>query len=359
MGVKQSVKLTVIGKMDDGNMDKLIETRLDELYVCPECKSTRIVQNHEWVCAECGIIVDPIYVDSNYVVFSRNSSLIRISQFVQPGNSVDRNDNLGSFIGYRSPNLILDAKNTPISPKGQDLFKRLKEKYDIRYRIKNHETEFRILKILQNVSQILKLNQNVVKNAAYFYRKICKYEMKIPNHVSLIAFCLFYSIRVENRNAPITIGELTRVFLNLGHHITPQLILRNGTFYAKYVECAATPKKSEDYLERLISSIINYPNLIRRIRKKTTFTSLDEYKNAVYSTSCFLLKKLTKEMRGGRNPFIMMGALIYCADKYLARKNCFKSVLTQKIASDAMGIAEYSIRDHYVTLLKSLFILNE
>ena len=314
---------------------------------------------NECVCAECGTIVDPIYVDSNYIVFSHPSSLIRINQFVQPGNSIERNDNLGSFIGYRSPYLILDSKNSPISPRGQDLFKRLKEKYDIRYRIKNHETEFRILKILQNVSQILKLNQNVVKNAAYFYRKICKNETKIPNHVSLIAFCLFYSIRVENRNAPITIGELTTVFLNLGHHITPQLILRNGTYYSKYIECAVTPKKSEDYLERLISAIVNYPNLINRIRKKTTFTSLDEYKNTLYSTSSFLLKKLTREIRGGRNPFIMMGALIYCADKYLARKKSFKSVLTQKIASNAMGIAEYSIRDHYVTLLKSLFIMNE
>jgi len=330
----------------------------NEQLICPVCKSSRIIQDNEWVCSECGMVVDQIYVDSNYVISSKNSNLLRIGQFVQPGNSVEKNDSLGSFIGYRSPCIILDSKNNPISPKGQELFRRLKEKYDIRYRIKNRETEFRILKILQNIGQILKLNQNVTKNAAYFYKKICKNELKIPNHVSLIAFCIFYSIRIENRNAPITIGELARVFLSLGHHVTPQLILRNGTFYRKYIDRSAIPKKSEDYLERLVSSIINYPNLLARIRKKTHYTSLSEYKNSLYTASRELLNKLTDTIRGGRNPFILMGALIYCGDKYLAKRNSSKSVLTQKIASEAMGIAEYSIRDHYVTLLKSLFIAN-
>jgi transcription initiation factor TFIIIB Brf1 subunit/transcription initiation factor TFIIB len=334
-----------------------ITGKIYDQIICPECNSNRIVRDNEWVCTNCGTVVDQVYVDSNFAISAKNPSLQRISQFVQPGNSVEKNDSLGSFIGYRSPSLILDSKHTPISPHSQELFKRLKEKYDIRYRIKNRETEFRILKILQNTGQILKLTPSVTKNAAYFYKKICKNEVKIPNHVSLIAFCIFYSIRIENRNAPITIGELSKVFLNLGHHVTPQLILRNGTFYRKYIDLSAKPKKSEDYLERLISSIINHPNLITRIRRKTNFTTLDEYKKSLYATSRELLEKLTDSIRGGRNPFILMGALIYCADKYLAKKFSSKSVLTQKIASEAMGIAEYSIRDHYVTLLKSLFIV--
>ncbi len=60
--------------------------------------------------------------------------------------------------------------------------------------------------------------------------------------------------------------------------------------------------------------------------------------------------------RGGRNPFILTGAIIYLADKLIAKENKQKSVLTQKVISEATKIAEYSIRDHYVNLLKPLFL---
>lgn len=329
-----------------------------ELFICPECKSRKIIQDNELVCSECGIVIDEIFVDSSYIISAKNTSQLRNSQYVQPGNQIEKSNCLGSFIGYRNPTIMLDSKNIPVPPKNQELYKRLKNKYDVRFRIKNYETESRILKILQDISQILKLNQNVTKNAAYFYKKIRKNEAAIKNHVSLIAFCIFYSIRIENRNAPITLIEIARVFQSLGHHVTPQLILKNGSFYKKHIKYAAIPKKSEDYLERLISSIITHPDLFLRIKKKTKLKSLEHYKSLLQSITLELLTKLSEKVRGGRNPFILMGALIYCADKLLAKRISAKAVLTQKIASEATGIAEYSIRDHYVTLLKSLFIVD-
>ncbi|MHA1373332.1 MAG: hypothetical protein ACTSR7_03450 [Promethearchaeota archaeon] len=63
--------------------------------------------------------------------------------------------------------------------------------------------------------------------------------------------------------------------------------------------------------------------------------------------------------RGGRNPFILTGAIIYLADKLLAKEFNQKAILTQKLISEATNIAEYSIRDHYVNLLKPIFISRE
>ena len=45
-------------------------------------------------------------------------------------------------------------------------------------------------------------------------------------------------------------------------------------------------------------------------------------------------------------------------EKLLAKENNYKAVLTQKMISEATNIAEYSIRDHYVNLLKPRFINN-
>ena len=68
------------------------------------------------------------------------------------------------------------------------------------------------------------------------------------------------------------------------------------------------------------------------------------------------LKNIDIYQRGGRNPFIFAGAAIYCADKLLAKKYNAKCILTQKIAAGAMNIAEYSIRDHYVSVFKKYVI---
>ena len=68
-----------------------------------------------------------------------------------------------------------------------------------------------------------------------------------------------------------------------------------------------------------------------------------------------LLRKLSSKERGCRNPYILAGAIVYCADKILAQENQSKTILTQSIAALAMKIPEYSIRDHYVKVLKPAF----
>jgi transcription initiation factor TFIIIB Brf1 subunit/transcription initiation factor TFIIB len=72
--------------------------------------------------------------------------------------------------------------------------------------------------------------------------------------------------------------------------------------------------------------------------------------------SHYILKELPEWQRGGRNPFILTGAIIYLADRLLAKEFGSKNILTQKIISRSTKIAEYSIRDHYVNLLKPIFL---
>ncbi len=93
--------------------------------------------------------------------------------------------------------------------------------------------------------------------------------------------------------------------------------------------------------------------------KKKIVWSINKYKKELTFISENLLIKLSRKLRGGRNPLILAGAIVYCADKILAIKNHQKKVLTQKLISSATKIAEYSIRDHYVSLLKPLFIENK
>jgi len=134
------------------------------------------------------------------------------------------------------------------------------------------------------------------------------------------------------------------------------LILRDGLEYKQYLNIENTHHKSEDYINRLVNEVINYDFMEERLEKKDSIWDIKEYQILLLRKSHKILKKLPDWQRGGRNPFILTAAIIYLADKLLNKESNRKTILTQKIISQSTGIAEYSIRDHYVNLLKPIFL---
>jgi len=331
------------------------EYKITKQEQCPECEGNLIATSFEKICQQCGLVINEIYGETSYV-FNNNNKNTLSKQYVALGERTNFVGGLGTYIDYENSRYLKDKSGKLLPPNEQKLFKRLKKNYAQFIRIKNHETEYRIFNILNKISTYLNLNKNISKNAAYFYRKIIKNEEKVINNISLIAFCIFYATRKEYHNAPITINEISDAFQNFGHRVNPRLILRDGIKYKRHLTHGTSPHKSEDYLTRLIDNTINHKELKTRLVKKGSNWSLKEFQDYLTIKSRKVLNKLTSWHRGGRNPFILTGAIIYLADKLLADEYSQKAILTQKIISEATKIAEYSIRDHYVNLLKPLFI---
>ncbi len=323
---------------------------------CPECGGDIIHSSHEKICKRCGLVIDIFFNDSSYCFKDQAMKNHLYKQYVALGDRTDYIGGLGSYIDYERSKYLKDRYGKLLSPPEQQLFRRLKKNYAQFLRIKNHETEYRIFNILNKVVQYLKLNKNIKNNAAYYYKKIVKNEKRVINNISLIAFCIFFAVRKENHNAPITINEIAYIFQKFGHRVNSRLILRDGLKYKKHLTSKAKPHKSEDYLNRLIHQVMEHRDLNERLVKKGTNWTKDEFQNILIMKSADILKKLTSWKRGGRNPFILTGAIIYLADKLIAKEYKKKPILTQKIISEATKIAEYSIRDHYVNLLKPCFI---
>jgi transcription initiation factor TFIIIB Brf1 subunit/transcription initiation factor TFIIB len=322
---------------------------------CPECGGTLISSSFELICKNCGLILDNVFKESSYTFndFSDNSSLNK--QYVAIGERTDFIGGLGTFIDYENSKYLKDNFGKLLSPNEQKLYRRLKRNYSQFLRIKSHETEYRIFNILNKITIYLNLNKSIKNNAAYYYKKIIKNEQKVVNNISLIAFCIFYAARKGYHNAPITIIEISKAFQNFGHRVNSRLILRDGLKYKKYLHKRTEPHKSEDYLVRLINDIINHNDLENRLKRKSVKWTKNQYENYLMNKCRSILTSLSKWQRGGRNPFILTGAIIYLADKILAKEFNQKSILTQKFISEATNIAEYSIRDHYVNLLKPIF----
>ena len=332
-----------------------IEENLDK---CPECGGYLVLSTFERICKDCGLVNDIVFGESSFIFNDKNTKRNLNKQYVALGKRTDFIGGLGTFIDYENSRYLKDKSGKLLPPNEQKLYRRLKKNYAQFIRIKNNETLYRIFNILNKISVYLNLNKNIRNNSAYYYKKILKNEKKVINNISLIAFCIFYAARKECHNAPITIAEISNAFQSFGHRVNPRLILRDGIRYKRHLSNASAPHKSEDYITRLINDVIKHKELDDRIIKKGNYWTKKEFQNSLTIKCREILKNLTVNRRGGRNPFILAGAIIYLADKLLARQREQKPVLTQKIISEATKIAEYSIRDHYVNLLKPLFINN-
>jgi transcription initiation factor TFIIIB Brf1 subunit/transcription initiation factor TFIIB len=333
-----------------------IESYINETDRCPECEGKVIVNSFEKICKECGLVINNFFKESAFVFNEVKIKNSLNKQYVALGERTDFIGGLGSFIDYEKSKYLKDKNGKLLPPNDQKLYRRLKKNYAQFLRIKNHETEYRVFNILNKITLYLNLNKNIRNNAAYYYKKIIKSEEKVINNISLIAFCIFFAARREFHNAPITINEISKAFQNFGHRVNPRLILRDGIKYKHHLNDDTKPHRSEDYLIRLIDEVIKHKSLKERLMKKEVLWSENEFQNNLIRKCRQILKKLPLWQRGGRNPFILTGAIIYLADKLLAKDNKHKSILTQKIISEATKIAEYSIRDHYVNLLKPMFI---
>ncbi len=332
------------------NLKNIIEEK------CPECNCETIVNtSFEKICEKCGLIIEELFADSSYI-YNKSRETIRNRQYVSLGSRTEFIGGLGSYIGYEKSKYLKDNSGKLLHPDGQKLYRRLKKTYAPFLRIKNHETEYRIFNILNKITLYLGINKNIRNNAAYFFKKILKNEKKVINNISLIAFCIFYAARKETHNAPITITEIAKAFRTFGHRVSPKLILRDGITYKHHLSKDTEPHKSEHYITRLVYEVVSHKDLELKLKKKRTSWSKAEYKNQLIQKTAEILKRLNFWYRGGRNPFILAGAVIYLADKLIAREYDQRAILTQKMIAETTKIAEYSIRDHYVNLLKPIFI---
>ena len=325
---------------------------------CPECSGNIVFNSFEKICNDCGLVINGLFKSTSFIFNNENFRSNLSKQYVALGERPDFIGGLGSFIDYENSRYLKDKSGRLLPPNEQKMYRRLKKKYDQFLRIKNHETEYRIFNILNKVSISLNLNKIIRNNAAYFYKKIIKMEGKVINNISLIAFCIFYAVRKEYQNAPITTNEIAKTFQNFGHRVNPRLILRDGVKYKRHLSNESVPHKSEDYLIRLINQVVDHDDLKERLIKKDSIWSTHDFQIKLIKKCRNVLNELSLWHRGGRNPFILTGAIIYLADKLLANEYGQKAVLTQRIIAEATDIAEYSIRDHYVNLLKPLFIKN-
>lgn len=330
-----------------------------EKFLCPECSSTLVLHSGEFVCSNCGLVVSKQYLPPVFKISRENLSTNQYKHYLALGNRMHIVDGMGSYIDFQRTPFFYDGQGTPLSSNKQALYRKLKFRYSLRLRIDKRESDYRALKSLNHVTSMLQISDSIRDRAAYLYQKaVKKINEKISNHIVLVAACLFFAIREYKELAPVTIQEVAQSFKKLGHRISVKKVIKTALeLRSLFISKHPKIRKSEDYLHRIISNIISSPIIERRLKERG-FTT-EDYRNLLTQKSYSILKKIGNIERGGRNPYIFAVSTVYCADRIISKKIARKPVLTQKILAQITKVAEYSVRDHYTSLLKPRILIKQ
>lgn len=316
-------------------------------WTCPDCSGAVVVNRGFVVCSECGIAVSREYVLPTYQMGEeQNAGTPGASVYGSLGNRMHIVDGLGSYIGFHKDIYFRDANGQSLPGSRQKKFKRLKSIYSTRVRIGKNEAKYRALRTLNHVSKLLMLNEQVRDRTAYLYKKIVSESpTKITNNILLIAVCLLMAVREFKEEAPITLEEIADVFEKCGHRVSVRSIVREALNLRTVTGYAPQIRKPEDYVPRVLSMLMNNAKVVGKIESRGW--SPREYENLLRDKILFILDLVPSSKRGGRNPFIFTVSATYASDRLLAAEHGKRCVLTQKLASQATDVAEYSIRDHF------------
>lgn len=319
---------------------------------CPDCLGKVIVSRGHLVCTRCGLVISREYVLPTFQMGAeRREGDPEASQYVSLGNRLHIVDGLGSYIGYHKDRYFRDSAGHSLSGRQQKKFRRLKSVYSTRIRIGKDEAKYRALRTLNRVAKLLMLNEQVRDRAAYLFNKVLsEAENRISNNILLMAVCLLMGVREFKQEAPITLEEIAEVFEQCGHRVSVRTIVREALRLRSITGHVPRIRKPRDYVPRVLSLLVNHGEVVRKVEARGW--DLSEYKSKLQKKMLFILDLVPSSKRGGRNPFIFTVSSAYAGDRLVAEENGCRSVLTQKLASVATDVAEYSIRDHFGMIKK-------
>ncbi len=147
------------------------------------------------------------------------------THYTSVDNKIARVSSLGSSIGRAEEYFFKDANKSPLGSKQQMKFSKLRKFYHDPGAIKGKETDYRTLKILDEVLVRLQLPKKTQDRSRFLYREYKdKYKGKIANHVLLSAVCVFQAIR-ENK-CPTTLKDLVTTYQQLKHRVYARTIIK-------------------------------------------------------------------------------------------------------------------------------------
>jgi len=291
---------------------------------CPECGSTKLINDHERgeiVCGDCGLVIDDSIMD------------MRPEWRAFDHEQRDKRTRVGAPITYtihdKGLSTMIDWRNKDIY--GRDIPARNRAQW---YRLRKWQRKIRIsgaternlafaLSELDRDSSRLGLPRSVREAASVVYRNAVENKLIRGRSIEgVVAASLYAACR--RCNVPRTLDEIAEV-----SRVSKKEVGRTYRFLTRELNIKLPPTSPVDYVPRFASEL----NLSGEVQSKAIE---------------IIEKAMEKGLTSGRGPTGVAAAALYIASVLLGERK------TQRDVADIAGVTEVTIRNRYKELTEQL-----
>ncbi|HID90801.1 TPA: hypothetical protein EYP44_02445 [Candidatus Bathyarchaeota archaeon] len=319
---------------------------MDQADTCKECGGRIVPDEGELVCKECGTVYERRMLSPRFVITPHvlETGVSPSRSYVAPGERPDSVGGLGSYIGYWLSDSLVDVQGRPLTPSRRGQYMRLRFLYNRRLRLTGCETDYRALCLLGHVAELLRLPRSARDRAAYLYKRLRRGRQRGPSSVALILVCLLSAIRESTMPDPPTLHEVIRAFSRIGYRIPVKRFIK-ACLFCDALGLKVRAQRSETYLRKVTRRVVSL------IGEDLSPIDRDRWEERLLEAGLRILGRISSAERGGRDPYALAATAAYAAYKELASE-LKRPRLTQKVVAKATGVAEYTIREHWVKLFR-------
>lgn len=313
---------------------------------CIECGGLLVkTEENELVCSSCGLVQH----EKSYLGEEYEESTFQIPKLP-----------IGSKIISNGYGVFKDPIKRPLEDRMHEFIRNISR---LDYKLKAYQASAQIgSKLLNNFLQIsseLNLSRNLAYSALRLYLKAFKYlktkgyEFSCP---TISAACLLVTTRLYGGNKIVNLDEITESFLKHGHRVTKSKIAWCASIISRrLVEKQLSYKQiTKLYLDRFLKLAQCDDGLKERIKEKNPGLDLQTFIEKIRKEASDIIENIESRHVQSKNPVVLASAILYMADKVLAKKQNLKPVLSQKMTSKVCKVPEYSLREHIPLIAKLL-----
>ncbi len=301
----------------------------------------------ELVCRACGLVISPVHYVPPLIPFKaepRNSPRV-----LQHGAIIPTP--YGSTCSTTSVGSLYDAKSKPLDTVKRLIFSRLSRLHRLHSFSKSTATSLRALYTLRRVCSLLGVSEATYTHASYLVMKMLRSGMKADlTSYAIVGACIIIASRRFDPLKPVTVRSVTRLMRQLGHKSVSKNSVLRSLFLIRRLTGIIQVARPENYLSFICSKVAGLSSV--RAELKLIGVKPEEYMQRLLSVSKLVLSRIPPTRRGGRDPFVLSASAVYAADRLLAVKANRAPLLTQSLLGQQLGIAVYTLRDHFTMLVK-------
>jgi len=298
---------------------------------CKECKGEIIQANGYYVCSNCGLIYTDITVDPGYLYERKTTT------------------GLGSVI-LRSSFLFYDYQGRKLSAGKQRMFSRLAA---IQKNIQiNNQNKY--VSLIKKISASLQLGNIIQDKAIRLYtrtiaklKKMRNLKSYLKNKKRIAISCLVWSVMDQNIMA---LSQIVEKLNSMGFLYSKKHIMKVIFELSNILGIPYKRNTCESYLELTINKLRN-PQFVSELRglginPNKYFLELRNMTFEIYN--------YVKDLKGARNPYNFASAIVYHAEKNLAKADNRNRLFTTDKLAIMLNVKSSSLKDHVAYLTNVL-----